>query len=64
MTWDKIEIVKMPKKHNDLTTYRAFTYIDTKVVNTVERDWIYKLESEEKHLEHLLWMAIHAGEGR
>jgi hypothetical protein len=63
MTWDKIEIVKMPKKHNDLTTYRAFMYIDTKVINIVERDWIYANETEEQHMSHLLWMVQHAGMG-
>jgi hypothetical protein len=56
--WDKIEIIKMPKKHDDLTTYRAFMYDGQTVVQIVEHDWIHNLNSEEEALDYVLWMIL------
>jgi hypothetical protein len=56
--WDKIEIIKMPKKHDDLTTYRALMYDGQTVVQIVEHDWIHDYKTEEEALDHLVWMAL------
>jgi hypothetical protein len=56
--WDKIEIVKMPKKFDDLTTFRAFMYDGQTVVQIVEHDWIHDIKSEKEALDYLLWMVL------
>jgi hypothetical protein len=56
--WDKIEIVKMPQKHTDLTTYRGFIYFEGKTIGIVEYDWTHSEESRKKALEYVLSMVL------
>jgi hypothetical protein len=64
LNWDKIEIVKMPKTHDDSTTYRAFMYLGDKTVNLVEYEWLQdqtvelEIHTEKEALDHLIWMAL------
>jgi hypothetical protein len=64
LNWYKIEIIKMPKKHDDSTTYRAFMYEGEKVVNLVEFEWLQdqtvelEIHTEQEALNHLVSMAL------
>lgn len=56
--WDKIEIIKMPDRHDDITTFRAFMYDGEKVVNIVEHGWENPTRTLSQGLRHLLWMVL------